>query len=33
MTFNIISDREMLPDIEFFRRCLEESCAELLRAK
>lgn len=32
MTFNIISDREMLPDIEFFRRCLEESCAELLAA-
>jgi WS/DGAT/MGAT family acyltransferase len=32
MTFNIISDREMLPDIEYFRRCLEESCAELLAA-
>ena len=32
MTFNIISDREMLPDIEFFRECLEESFEELLRA-
>jgi WS/DGAT/MGAT family acyltransferase len=33
MSFNIISDREMLPDIEFFRQCLEESCAELLEAQ
>jgi WS/DGAT/MGAT family acyltransferase len=33
MSFNIISDREMLPDIEFFRHCLEESCAELLAAE
>ena len=32
MTFNIISDREMLPDIEFFRECLEESFEELLKA-
>lgn len=29
MSFNIISDREMLPDIEFFRECLERSFAEL----
>jgi hypothetical protein len=33
MSFNIISDREMLPDIEFLRQCLEESCAELLEAE
>ena len=32
MSFNIISDREMLPDIEFFRECLEAACAELLAA-
>lgn len=30
MSFNIISDREMLPDIEFFRQCLEDSFQELL---
>ena len=33
MSFNIISDREMLPDIEFFRECLESAHAELLAAK
>jgi len=33
MSFNIISDREMLPDIEFFRECLEQSFAELVAAK
>jgi WS/DGAT/MGAT family acyltransferase len=32
MTFNIISDREMLPDIEYFRECLEAACQELLDA-
>jgi WS/DGAT/MGAT family acyltransferase len=32
MTFNIISAREMLPDIEFFRECLETSFAELRNA-
>jgi WS/DGAT/MGAT family acyltransferase len=32
MSFNIISDREMLPDIEFFRECLETAHAELLAA-
>jgi len=32
MTFNIISDRDLLPDIEFFRACLEQACAELLAA-
>jgi len=32
MSFNIISDREMLPDIEFFRECLENAHAELLAA-
>jgi WS/DGAT/MGAT family acyltransferase len=32
MSFNIISDREMLPDIEFFRECLEEAFAELAAA-
>ncbi|NNJ65849.1 MAG: wax ester/triacylglycerol synthase family O-acyltransferase [Xanthomonadales bacterium] len=30
MSFNIISDREMLPDIEFFRECLEAEFEELL---
>ena len=30
MSFNVISTRELLPDIEFFMRCLEESLAELL---
>ena len=33
MTFNIISARELLPDIEFFRECLEASFKELLEAK
>jgi len=33
MSFNIISDREMLPDIEFFRECLENAHAELHAAK
>jgi WS/DGAT/MGAT family acyltransferase len=32
MSFNIISDREMLPDIEFFRECVEAAHAELLAA-
>jgi diacylglycerol O-acyltransferase len=32
MTFNVISDRELLPDIEFFRECLDESFRELLGA-
>ncbi len=32
MSFNIISDREMLPDIEFFRACLEQAFEELLEA-
>jgi len=32
MTFNIISDREMLPDIEFFRECLDASYKELRKA-
>jgi WS/DGAT/MGAT family acyltransferase len=30
MSFNVISTREVLPDIEFFMRCLEESLEELL---
>jgi WS/DGAT/MGAT family acyltransferase len=29
MTFNVISTREVLPDIEFFMHCLEDSLAEL----
>lgn len=33
MSFNIISAREMLPDIEFFRECLEYSFNELLKAR
>jgi len=32
MSFNIISDREMLPDIPFFRECLEDAFKELLAA-
>ncbi|NCF61963.1 MAG: wax ester/triacylglycerol synthase family O-acyltransferase [Gammaproteobacteria bacterium] len=32
MTFNIISAREMLPDIGFFRECLDASFDELLAA-
>jgi WS/DGAT/MGAT family acyltransferase len=32
MSFNIISDRDMLPDIEYFRACLEDAKAELLAA-
>ncbi len=32
MTFSIISAREIMPDIEFFRECLEASFAELLEA-
>ncbi len=32
MTFNIISAREIMPDIEFFRECLEASFQELLEA-
>ncbi len=30
MSFNVISTRELLPDIEFFMTCLEDSLAELL---
>ena len=30
MSFNVISTRELLPDIEFFMQCLVESLAELL---
>ena len=30
MSFNVISTRELLPDIEFFMQCLVESVAELL---
>jgi diacylglycerol O-acyltransferase len=33
MSFNVISDREMLPDIEFFRECLDAAFAELLHAE
>jgi len=32
MSFNIISDRQMLPDIEFFTACLVEAFEELLEA-
>jgi len=32
MTFSIISAREIMPDIEFFRECLEQSFEELLKA-
>jgi WS/DGAT/MGAT family acyltransferase len=32
MSFNIISAREMLPDIEFFRDCLDDSFRALLEA-
>ena len=32
MTFSIISAREIMPDIEFFRECLEQSFDELLEA-
>ena len=32
MTFSIISAREIMPDIEFFRECLEASFTELLEA-
>jgi len=33
MSFNIISDRGMLPDIEFFRECIEHAFQELLTAE
>jgi len=33
MSFNIISDRELLPDIEFFRQCLEQAHDDLLAAE
>jgi diacylglycerol O-acyltransferase len=33
MSFNVISDREMLPDIEYFRECLETAFAELRNAE
>jgi diacylglycerol O-acyltransferase len=32
MSFSIISAREIMPDIEFFRECLEQSFDELLEA-
>jgi diacylglycerol O-acyltransferase len=32
MTFSIISAREIMPDIEFFRECLEQSFSDLLEA-
>jgi WS/DGAT/MGAT family acyltransferase len=32
MSFNVISTREIMPDIRFFVECLEESLAELLNA-
>jgi diacylglycerol O-acyltransferase len=32
MTFSIISAREIMPDIEFFRECIDASFAELLAA-
>ena len=32
MTFSIISAREILPDIEFFRECLDASFEELVAA-
>lgn len=32
MSFSIISDRKILPDIEFFRACLEDAFNELLEA-
>ena len=32
MTFSIISAREIMPDIEFFRECLDASFEELLKA-
>jgi WS/DGAT/MGAT family acyltransferase len=32
MTFNIISAREIMPDIEYFRECLEQSFKDLLDA-
>ncbi len=32
MTFNLTSDRDILPDISFLRECLEESFYELLEA-
>jgi WS/DGAT/MGAT family acyltransferase len=32
MTFSVISAREIMPDIEFFRECLDASFAELLAA-
>lgn len=32
MSFSIISAREIMPDIEFFRECLEQSFNELLEA-
>lgn len=30
MSFNVVSTREVLPDIEFFMGCIEESLAELM---
>ena len=32
MTFSIISSREIMPDIEFFRKCIDASFKELLAA-
>jgi hypothetical protein len=33
MSFNIISARELLPDIPFFRECIERAFEELLAAR
>jgi hypothetical protein len=32
MTFNVTSSREIMPDIEFFVDCIENSLAELKKA-
>ena len=32
LVFNIISDRKILPDMAFFRECLEASHLEMLEA-
>jgi hypothetical protein len=33
MSFNIISDRKIMPDIEFFRKCIESAFNDLREAK
>ena len=33
ISFNIISDRKMMPDVEFFRECLQRAFNELRDAK